>query len=137
MRRLSLSAPEAFTLIEVVASLLLVGTLLVAVMTGHRRLVQQARLAQERIAAVEALDELLASAEDSGVNPLVELHGKIPGNNPYMWRTMLRDDTGAAQLGGVIVRIEVFDESKEGALPLAAVELLQPGDNRRGSFHGR
>jgi prepilin-type N-terminal cleavage/methylation domain-containing protein len=131
MKRSSSFAPKAFTLIEVVASLLLVGTLLVVVMAGHRRLVHQARLAQERIAAVEALDDLLAHADDSDVNPLVELEGKVPGNNLYVWRTTLRDDTAAAQFGGVIVRIELFDQSKDAAMALAAVELLQPGGESR------
>lgn len=133
MKRSISSAPKAFTLIEVVASLLLVGTLLVAVMTGHRRLVHQARLAQERFAAVEALDDLLAHAENSDANPLVELEGKVPGNNPYAWRTTLRDDTAAAQFGGVIVRIELCAPSKDAGKVLAAVELLQPGgESRRG-----
>jgi prepilin-type N-terminal cleavage/methylation domain-containing protein len=131
MRPSALLARKAFTLIEVVASLLLVGTLLVTVMTAHRRLVNQGRLAQERIAAVAALDELLASAQASGVDPLVQIQGKVPGNNPYTWRTSLRDDSAARSLGGSIVRIELYNQ-KDTTVALATVELLQPGSSSEG-----
>lgn len=127
MRRSVSLALKAFTLIEVVASLLLVGILLVGIMTAHRKLVNQARLAQDRIAAVEALDDLLSHAQASGIDPLVKLEGKVPGNNPFSWRTALREDFDAAALGGVIVKVELFNINKPTAIPLASVELLQPG----------
>jgi len=124
------SSSDGFTLIEVVASLLLVGTLLVAVLMAHRRSAHQTRLAQHRLVAIAALDELLSlrvnpSSDSTGEEQLPA--GKIAGPNPYQWRSTVRYDSDVESLGAIILRIEVFDPNYEQGETLAAVELLAPG----------
>ncbi len=121
---------SGFTLIEVVASLLLVGTLLVAVLMAHRRSAHQTRTAEQRLAAIAALDDLLMlranpSQDAAGEEQLPA--GKIPGSNPFQWRTAERHDSAAELLGAVILRMEVFDPNYEQGVTLASVELLVPG----------
>ena len=121
---------NGFTLIEVVASLLLVGTLLVAVLMAHRRSAHQTRLAGHRLTAIAALDQLLTlranpEGNSSGEEQLPT--GKIPGPNPYQWRTIERYDSDAELLGALILRIEVFNPNYGQGETLAAVELLAPG----------
>lgn len=115
---------DGFSLIEVVASLLLVGTLLVTVLTAHRQNARQTRTAQQRLAAIEVLDRLLA---DPSGTALIEPNGKILGENPFYWRTSVRRDTAADVLGAMIVRVEVFDPDYEEGESLAFVEMLSGG----------
>ena len=122
---------DGFSLIEVVASLLLVGTLLVTVLTAHRQNARQTRTAQQRLAAIDVLDGLLA---DSAGTALLEPNGKISGDNPFYWRTTVRRDAAAEVLGAMIVRVEVFDPQYEAGESLASVEMLTGGvflDGRR------
>lgn len=129
---------NGFTLIEVVASLLLVGTLLVAVLMAHRRSAHQTRLAGQRLSAISALDQLLTLRANPDGNTTGEEQlpsGKIPGLNPYQWRTIERYDSAAELLGALILRVEVFDPNYEQAKTLAAVELLAPGTRGVGASY--
>jgi len=127
MRPLSCSRREAFSLVEVIASIFLVGTLMVAVLVAHRRAAGQTRLAQRRLAAIEVLDALLAARQQPGTEELQLARGKAPGANPYLWRSSLRDDAALAPLGAGVLRIELYDPAFKGGETVAAVELLAPG----------
>ena len=115
---------DGFSLIEVVASLMLMGTLLVAVLTAHRQNARQTRTAQQRLAAIEVLEGLLA---DPSGTALLEPDGKVPGENSFHWRTSVRRDAAADVLGALIVRVEVFDPDYEEGQSLAYVEMLTAG----------
>ncbi len=131
---------SGFTLIEVVASLLLVGTLLVAVLMAHRRSAHQTRTAGQRLAAIAALDDLLtlrANPKEDTTGEEQLPTGKIPGPNPFQWRTEERQDSAAELLGAVIFRMEVFDPNYEHGVTLASVELLVPGIRPAEVSHGR
>lgn len=131
---------NGFTLIEVIASLMLVGTLLVAVLMAHRRTTQQTRLAQQRLTAITALDQLLtlrANPNEQEAGDLQQPTGKIPGSNPYHWRTIERNDPAAESFGAMILRIEVFNPEFEQGETLANVELLAPGQERWELSHAR
>ncbi len=131
---------NGFTLIEVVASLLLVGTLLVAVLMAHRRSAHQTRLAGQRLSAIAALDQLLTLRANPNGNTTGEEQlptGKIPGPNPYQWRTIERYDSAAELLGALILRVEVFDPNFEQGVTLAAVEFLAPGKRGVGASYAQ
>lgn len=127
MARSSCSSRRAFSLVEVVASVFLVGTLLVAVLVAHRRASEQTRLAHRRLAAVAALDQLLIAREQPDADELQLARGKAPGNNPFSWRSTLRDEPAVADWGAAVLRIELYDPEFEEGQTLAAVELLAPG----------
>ncbi|MCA9234856.1 MAG: hypothetical protein KDA44_05270 [Planctomycetales bacterium] len=119
-----------FSLVEVVASVLLVGTLLTAVLTAHRRAAGQYRTAERRLQAITALDGLL-EARASGVNGELSLaRGKVPGDPRLQWRSTLRDEPGLTPWGAAVLRIEVFDPALRGGETLAFVELIEPSGGR-------
>lgn len=120
------SRVSGFSLIEVIASLMLVGTLLVMMLQAHRDSAKQIVTANKRLAAVSLLSELL-SAPDQFV--LQEPAGKVPGENSLHWRTLPRADRQAETLRAMIVRVELFDPKFREGATLASVELLAPGTN--------
>lgn len=122
---------NGFSLIEVVASLMLVGTLLVTVLTAHRQNARQTRTAQQRLAAINVLDELLSDPE---MLAQMEPDGKVPGEHPFYWRTSVRADAAANQLGAMIWRVEVFDPGYEEGQSLAYVEMLTEGSGTLGGI---
>ena len=122
---------DGFSLIEVVASLMLVGTLLVTVLTAHRQNARQTRTAQQRLAAIEVLERLLA---DPAGTALIEPNGKTSGKNPYSWRTTVSRGAAAEVLGALIVRVEVFDPNYEQGQTLAYVEMLSGGAGSSGEI---
>ena len=60
MRRNYSRKNSGLTLVEVIFSLALVGTLLVTLMVAHRRCAQQTEVAKKQLVAIEELDRLLA-----------------------------------------------------------------------------
>jgi prepilin-type N-terminal cleavage/methylation domain-containing protein len=120
------SRRQGFSLVEVVASVFLIGTLLVATLVAHRRAATQTRRAQQRLAAIEALEELLIAREGPDADEYQMARGKVPGENRYHWRSVLRDEPSLAQLGAGVLRIELFDPAIDEGETLASVELLAP-----------
>lgn len=127
MRPSNLSSRRAFSLVEVVASVFLVGTLLVAVLVAHRRAITQTRLAQRRLDAVETLDQLLTARQGPDAEDYQLARGKAPGENPFHWRSTMRDEPSLADLGAGVLRIELYDPAFKEGETLASVELLAPG----------
>ncbi|MCA9232787.1 MAG: type II secretion system protein [Planctomycetales bacterium] len=124
MQRLPSSA-DGFSLIEVVASLFLVGTLLVAILTAQRQHVRQLLQADRRLEAIAALDQLLLERTDPGTPTDNERpDDKLPGENPFYWRSQQRTEPATTAIGAAILRIEVFDPDYLHGKTLAAVELL-------------
>lgn len=133
MRRSSCWRRRAFSLVEVIASVFLVGTLLAATLVAHRRAAAQTRLAQRRLAAVEALEELLIAREGPHAEEFQLARGKAPGKNPYHWRSTLRAEPSLEALGASVLRIELYDPEFKAGEALADVELLAPGGNLNAS----
>jgi hypothetical protein len=127
MRPSNSSSRRAFSLVEVTASVFLVGTLLVAVLVAHRRAITQTRLAQRRLDAVEALDQLLVARQGPDAEDYQLARGKAPGGNPFHWRSTLRDEASLAELSASVLRIELYDPAFKEGETLASVELLAPG----------
>ncbi len=131
----SQARPSGFSLIEVIASLFLVGTLLVAILTAQRQSVRQMIMAGHRLEAVAALDQLLTGRDDPNAQTEEELpDNKLAGDNPFYWRASQRADSASETLGAVVLRIEVYDPQYREGETLAAVEMLAAGTSISGEF---
>lgn len=99
------------TLVEVLAGLVVLGTLLAAVTVARGRLLRQWAEADRRLQATRALDVLLSewlSGSPQAV-PVTSQGPLVGGAANQVWRTRLMRDPAAAELGAVVVRLEVFD----------------------------
>ena len=120
---------SGFTLIEVIASLVLIGTLMVGVLMAHRRCARQTKLSKRRMAAIEVLDGMMddwAEPEADRTLSLDGASGKAPGDNKFHWRKLVAGQLPDELLGLSIMRIEVFDPSFESGDSLAFVEIVVP-----------
>jgi len=141
------------TLVEVLASLLLMGSLIVGLVLARGRLVQQHADAQAKLQAVEVADAILAQwwAQDPPAVP-VDAQGEIASHPGWIWQTQHIDIDAthpAAQSG---VRLMIIDQNRpppevrgsvgtRGYRILTQVDLLssprsgeQPSAPRMGSF---
>src|SRR5438552_2996453 len=115
-------ARRGTTLIEVLAGLVVLGTLLVSVAIARARFVHQAADAERRLRAAQAADALLSSWF-TGPAPAVPASGDGPVEDlpGYTWRTRPIRDADAARLGAMIVRLEVIDTNRS---PFLSLDLL-------------
>src|SRR5690349_172755 len=132
-----LKTRTAMTLIEVVAGLVILGTILASLAIARGRFARQWSAADRKLTAVKALDALVTewmNAPGEGAVPL-DRQGRIGDAKGLIWRTHATQSPESRRLSAMIVRVEVFDRAE---FPVAAVDLLvhvppatQP--NRRGT----
>jgi hypothetical protein len=115
---------RAATLIEVLAGLVVLGTVLSAVVIARGRFVRQWAVAEQRLDAVRAADGLVGSWM-SGIGSVVPLRGEGVLESGYLWRTEPVVDENARKLDAVVVRLELY-RREAGAKPVLAMELLAP-----------
>ena len=119
------------TLVEVVAGLALLGSVLVAMLLARAGYMRQAARANRRLEAVAAADALLAAWHR---DPAI-LHpgsgGTVAGEGQLAWRTRLVPSAEADSLGARVVRLEMLDERSATSPPpvLATVEFLVEPEN--------
>ena len=113
------------TLIELLAGLVILGTLLVSIAAARGRFARQWVEADRRLSAVRAADKMLgqwmAGAEQ---NIPVQGQGDLPGVTKCTWRTREIRSQGAEELRARVVRLEVFDRTSRSRDPLFYVEFL-------------
>lgn len=113
------------TLLEVVAAILLLATLLAGILTGLARQSRQLRRADVRMQAVAAADALLTDWQAAGAEIPESASGGA--GQSFAWRTTPVPDATAASLYSRVVRLEVFSSSPPAASdPLLALDLLVP-----------
>ncbi len=120
---------RAMTLIEVVAALALLGAILTGVVLAKARLARQWYVAEYRLRAVEAVDDLVVGwmIADAGVP--IDAHGEL--TDGLVWRTRVNPERQAEALGARVIRLEVrrevaTQEEALGATPLLTLDLLAP-----------
>jgi len=98
------------TLIEVLAGLIILGTLLVSVSIARARFLNQWAEADQRLRATKATDTLLQTwlAGSAELVP-VQSEGPLPDMPGYIWRTHEIRDPEAQEVQAAVVRVEVFD----------------------------
>ena len=112
------------TLVEVLAGLALLGTLVAGLLVADAAQGRQARRAEDRLAAVAALDELLEGWDAGGPALPPAPSGPLGTGGRLAWSARRVRRAGADRLGCVVVRVEARPAGAADARPLAAVELL-------------
>ena len=121
------------TLIEVLAGLVIIGTLLASMIVAKSRFVRQWHSSNARMEAIVIADKLLAQWWQTPEKFPRSDEGPVPDNERFHWRTRIVDDfnTEESNIEIVeIVRLEIFgsDNEKE-TRPLASVEIVLPREN--------
>jgi type II secretory pathway pseudopilin PulG len=111
------------TLVEVVAGLALLGSLLSGILLATSHSARQARLAERRREAVTAADALLADWWRDARSFPHRASGTTA--DAFAWRINGTANPVAARLGGSVVRLELFDARDDGAA-LVSVEVVLP-----------
>jgi hypothetical protein len=119
------------TLIEVVAGLALLGSVLAGVLVTKAAYTRQARAAERRSAAAAEADALLTAwwgdqklkpRDDAGLTP-----------KGFRWVRRIRPDPKAEALGMQVLHLELTDPSTSvPESPVVVVELVVP---RKGAAH--
>jgi prepilin-type N-terminal cleavage/methylation domain-containing protein len=117
---------RGLTLVEVVAGLALLSTLLVAVLTTKARVTRQGAHAQRRLEAVAAADRLLAEWWPRRDEFPRQSSGRMPGDSGLAWRTAAISNQPLNALRTSVIRLEILDEraTRAGEGVLASVEVV-------------
>jgi Tfp pilus assembly protein PilV len=118
---------RGITLIEVVASLALLATLLVALLQTKTGATLRIASAKQKLAAVGVADQMLATWWAGSDHVPVPAEGTLP--NDLAWRTRFVANTSARAMRCEVVRLEMFSTSRLD-VPLVSVDLLQAPPNR-------
>jgi type II secretory pathway pseudopilin PulG len=130
-RRSSVSSNRtALTLLEVVAAIAILATLLVLVLAAQDRLARQSKRAELRLVAVNAADQLLR--EWSTVTPMAipAASGSLNTQPVLYWKLPVKPAPHFLPLGMQPVRLVVSDKKStmgDTDIPLAQVEFLTTG----------
>ena len=115
------------TLIEIVAGLVILGTILASLAIARGRFARQWAAADRKLAATKAVDEMIAGWMES-TPPRVPLNreGVLPGVAKHVWRTRVLRDAGAQKVLADIVRVEAYEvgAADRAVMPVVAVDLL-------------
>src|SRR3982751_5795038 len=122
---------RGMTLVEVVASLALLASLLVGLLLAKARYTRQSALADRRLEAVRAADRLVTEGWGGPTRFPRRGAGRIDGPNDLSWQTDLVANPALGELGAQVVRLEVIDDRAGGAtqggvLATVAVVLGEP-----------
>lgn len=125
-------AARAMTLVEVVAGLALLGSVLVGILLARAGYLRQAARSSRRLEAIAAADALLTAWHQDPALLKPESSGALAGDSQLAWRTAIVPSAEAQSLGARIVRLEVLDErAVASATPvLATVEFLVEPENK-------
>ena len=119
------------TLIEVLAALAILGTILVGVVLAKADLTRQLAHTQRLSAAVRATDELIATWWTSPRGVPVGETGLTGTEKPLAWRTCLAGNPTVESRGARVVRVEVREVDAEPQVePLVVVDLVLPDPAR-------
>ena len=128
--------PAGLTLIEVVAAIAILGTILVGVVVAKSRHTRQLSLTQRHNVAVRAADELITGWWTSPGGVPTDGSGVVQADASLVWQTRLVENDAMHRLGASVVRVEIHDANSAGPgpptkKPLVAVELVVPDPARQ------
>ena len=150
MWTISSGRSSGLTLVEVLAGLALMGTLLVGLITARSRLVLQAQRAEQKIELTERAESLLSEWWQNPAGFPIDAEGTLTASGDgagssaidrgersdldereendegvLAWRTTLTDSVDVERLGAQRVRAEFWIEGKRDVE--VSLELLLPG----------
>lgn len=116
------------TLIEVLAALAVLGVLLVGVVMGQARWKRQSAMAIQRTEACRAADDLLAGWWEKPEQFPRNDSGQVRCDQRVCrWRTSVQDNRAVEELGGQVVRLELFAvPARSDERALATVDVVLP-----------
>ena len=113
------------TLIEVLAGLVVLGTVLASVTIARGRFMHQAARAHQKIEATRAVDEMISTWLSGPPDAIrVPSQGSLEGTTNLSWRTAWRADRAAESLGARIVRLDVVDRTAPRDDPNLSIEFV-------------
>jgi prepilin-type N-terminal cleavage/methylation domain-containing protein len=122
------SRRAGLTLIEVIAAIVILGTILVGIVLSKSRHTRQIALTQRKMEAVRAADRLLTRWWTGPDGIPVDKSGQVPQNPSLRWRTRVVPNPEVALLGARVVRLEILETRKgpgiEADATLADVEVV-------------
>jgi len=127
------------TLIEVLAGLVVLGTVLVSITIARGRFLRQWGDAQRKLAATHAADVLLAQwmAGPSTAVPM-DSSAAVTDLPDCYWQTHRLDQPAAAGLSAAVVRLEIFQKDRQPreqtrlrSAPVVSVDFLVHVEPRR------
>lgn len=120
---------RGLTLVEVIAGLVLLATLLTTVLTAFKTHAAQIRGSRERLKANEIAQELLSGWLARGALPAVGTQQAVAGTEDWKWRLLANDlqPSGAINIGSVRVEIVRARNAGDDEI-LASVVLVVPGN---------
>jgi prepilin-type N-terminal cleavage/methylation domain-containing protein len=121
--------PAGLTLIEVVAAITILGTILAGVVLAKSRHTRQLSLTQRRNVAVRAAGDLITGWWTSPSGVPTDSSGAVQADPSLVWQTRQVENDQMHRLGAVVVRVEIHDANSVGPRPptkkpLVAVELV-------------
>ena len=122
---------RGLTLVELLAGLVVLGTLLTMVVTARGRFVEQWADADKKLAATRELESRVTSWIDRPTSmPRVPSEGPLTTVPTHRWRTQYVADPAATDLFTRVVRVEVLParSTRSHSKPLVAVEFLLRDD---------
>lgn len=129
-RSLRCSPRAGLTLLEVIAGIAILSTILVLAVVSRSRQARQLALSQRIDRAVTAADELIADwYVDPAPMPLGQ-SGPVEGQEGMAWRIFAVSNDRVEQLGARVVRVQVLQERSshgiEAGEVLTEVDLVLP-----------
>jgi prepilin-type N-terminal cleavage/methylation domain-containing protein len=121
-KRFSRRSRRGLTLIEVVAGLALMATLLAATLTLKSRFARQRVAADQKRRATAAADALLTTWWTDPLHWPVRAAGRVPNDPDLSWQTRVVANAPVDAIGARVARLEI--ESASG--PVLAVDLVLP-----------
>lgn len=119
------------SLIELVAALAVLGTILAGVVVAKARHTRQLAEAKHRLEAVALADRTIAQWWMSPEGLPIDQHGTVGRTPALRWRSQLVPNDELQRLGARVVRVEFSDAAAEAgqADPVLVVELALPRDD--------
>jgi prepilin-type N-terminal cleavage/methylation domain-containing protein len=120
---------RGLTLVEVIAGLVLLATLLTSVLAAFKTHAAQIRGSRDRLKANAAVGELLSGWLAQGALPPLGTQKELAGADGWNWRLLANESqqSGPVKIGSV--RVEVFrPRPAAGDEILACVSLIVPGN---------
>ena len=112
------------TLVELLAGLVILGTVLSAMVVARGRLLRQWGQADRKILAGKELDAMFADwTEFPTFSPPIPGQGQLAGASHFIWRSQWVPNPAAVKLNSAVARVEVF-ESMNARGPILTVDLL-------------
>jgi type II secretory pathway pseudopilin PulG len=120
------------TLVEVLAAVALLGTLLAASLIAAGRAKVQAADARRRLEAVERLDALLEDWWAQKDEIRIDATGPVGKDGRWQWRTRTVSNESAGAVEARVVAVEIRPAGEADQPPAARVEILLPAAGEPG-----